>query len=247
MSQAIIVTGADFTGKGLGRSLRLTSDRTNLMGEFILGRNQATSIFNSAYDGAPNAVAFGTLTYSDHYANPAGANYFRTPIQTAQNMTMLAVVAPGATATSEIYVSSSSGNGSNGYFLAGGLSTTKAGLSTTTSAGATQQVLLVGDQSTPLTDFRAIAGRIGGLSNWSLEIDEFKGGQRVQSNASTATGTRTVDSQVFCIGSIGGSATFNSAKDTAAVLLWHRLLTDQELLDAYLECRTVLGRMGITC
>lgn len=247
MSQAIIVTGADFFGKGLGRSLQLTSDRASLMGEFILGRNQATSIFNSAYDGAPNAVAFGTLTYSDHYANPAGANYFRTPIASAENMTMLAVVAPGSAATSEIYVASSSGNGNNGFFLAGGLSTTRAGLSVTTSAGSAQQVLLDNNQSNPLTEFRAIAGRVGGLSNWSMEIDEFKGGQRVQTKSSTATGTRTVDSQVFCVGSIGGSATFNSAKDTAAILFWHRLLTDQELLDAYLECRTVLGRMGITC
>lgn len=245
MAQAIIVTGANFTDRGLGRSVRLTSDRTNLVGEFILGRDAATSTFNSASAGAAPATAVGTITYSDHYANPAGANFFSTPLTGATNLTMMAVVAPGASAETEIYLSSTNGADPNGFYL--GNAAGAAMLSVINAAGTPQQVTLGATLAGPLTDFRAVAGRIGGTSSFSLEIDEFKGGVRVQANSSTATGSRTVDTQTICIGSINGSSIWNSAKDTSAVLIWHRLLTDAELLAAYVECRDVLGRMGIQC
>jgi hypothetical protein len=245
MAQALIVSGQNFIGAGLGRALRLTSDRASLVGEFILGRDAATSAYNSAYDGAPNATAIGSLTYGDHFANPAGANYFRTMILGAENMTMMAVVAPGADANSEIYLASSS-NAVNSWYLAG-FSSNQPALSVINAASSAQQLLANAAQSTPYTDFRAIAGRVGGLSAWSMELDEFKGGTLVQNKSSTATGSRSVDSQVFCIGSIGGASTFNAAKNISAVLFWHRLLSDAELLAAYLEARNTLGRMGIAC
>jgi hypothetical protein len=245
MAQAIVVTGANFTSYGLGRALYLTSDRTSLAGEFIFGRDAATSTFNSATVSAAPATAVGSLTYSDHYANPAGVNFFSTAITGAANLTMMVVVAPGATATTEIYLSSTDGTGTNGFYL--GNQNGEAFFSVINGAGAQQKVTLAAPLAAPLTEFRAIAGRIGGTSSFTLEVDEFKAGARLQAASATATGTRTVDSQTFCVGSINGSTVFNSPKDTAAVLIWHRLLTDAELLSSYVQCRDVLGRMGISC
>lgn len=245
MAQAVIVNGANFTSTGLGRALRLTTDRTNLVAEFIFGRDAATSTFNSAYAGAPNATPFGTITYSDHYVNVAGANYLKTPLLGAANITMMSVVAPGSDAGTEIYISSTDGAGTNGFYL--GNQTGAAKVSVVNSAGTPQQAQIPAELTPPLTGFRAVAGRIGGTTTFTLEVDEFKGGALLQNASLAATGSRVVDTQTIDIGSIGGSTVFNSPKDTAAVLIWHRLLSDAELLVAYLECRTVLGRMGISC
>jgi hypothetical protein len=245
MAQAIVVTGANFISNGLGRAVYLTSDRTNLVGEFIFGRDAATSTYNSATSSSAPASAVGTLTYSDHYANPAGANFFSTSITGATNLTMLSIVAPGVSAETEIYFSSTDGAGTNGFYL--GNQGGDAFISVINSAGAQQKATLGAVLAAPLSEFRAIAGRIGGTTSFTLEVDEFKGGARLQAASATATGSRVVDSQTICIGSLNGSAVFNSAKDTSAVLIWHRLLTDAELLAAYLECRNVLSRMGINC
>lgn len=245
MAQAIIVTGANFLSSGLGRSLYLTSDRTNLVGEFIFGRDAATSLFNSAPNNSVNAEAVGTLTYGDHNIDAAGANFVRTGLLGATNFTVMAVVAPGNSSSEQIYMASTSGSGPNGFYLAN--FSGKPVLSLQNSAGTAQQAVADNSAASPLTEYRAVAGRVGGTSSYTLEVDEFKGGVRVQSKAATASGTRTVDTQTICVGSLNGSSIWNSTKTTAAALIWHRLLTDAEMLAAYVECRDVLGRMGIQC
>jgi hypothetical protein len=245
MSQALIVTGADFTSSGLGRSLYLTTDRTNLVGEYIFGRNEATTIFNSATPGSPTASVIGTLTYGDHFVDAAGANYIATNLQNNANLTFMVIVAHGAAATTELYLSSTNGAQANGFYL--GNQSGQASFFLANSSGGGNAVTLPNIVSSPLTDFRALCGRASGTTTYTLEIDEFKNGSLVQNASMTATGSRVVGTQVINIGTLDGSTIWNSPKNTAAALIWHRLLSDAELLAAYLECRTVLGRMGISC
>lgn len=245
MSQALIVTGANFTGTGLGRSLYLTTDRTNLVGEFIFGRDEATTIFNSATPGAATASVVGTLTYSNHFINPAGVNYVATTIQNAVSFTVMVIVAHGVDATTELYLSSTNGAQANGFYL--GNQSGQPNFFLANSSGGGNAVTLPNNVASPLADFRALCGRASGTTTYTLEIDEFKGGALIQNASMTAVGSRTVGTQVINIGSLDGSTIWNSPKNTSAVLIWHRLLTDAELLAAYLECRTVLGRMGISC
>lgn len=228
----------------LGRVPITVIQRASLKGEFIFGRDIATSCVNSAYDDAPDAVVIGSPTLGDHTAALAGTNYIDTRVSDNLALTVMVISSPGASLENEVYFASEqngvpqavllSYNGSpnvivQGYSASGIL--------------LTPGIAMPGSLTAPLTDYRAVTFRTDQAVNPTFKIDEFKAGIRTQGASTAQTGTRAAAIKTLAIGSLK-NATFTDVNNVCAVLIWHSHLSDADLLAAYLEARTYLADMG---
>ncbi|MEF2551980.1 hypothetical protein VQ042_11515 [Aurantimonas sp. A2-1-M11] len=238
---------ANYSSSNVGRFLNLTTDRAGLVGEFAFGRDLATSRVNAATLASTDAQAIGSPAYGDHkITNINYQNTLDLMVGDAENITVAAVFAYGGSA-SRIYMATGPG-GVLGQLALFQLSDTVQRLQVATSAGSVSglSIDLTGAPAAPTSEFRMVSGRVGGLVNPSLAIDEFKGGVRVKGNTATGTATRVVDTRKVALGTLRNSSLANPS-DFAAALVWHRVLTDSELLSAYGEVRTALAVYGIAC
>lgn len=240
----LTVTGADFSANNLGRVVKLTSDRTGLVGEYIFGRNRATSLINGV-DGGITPTVNVDPTYGDHRASvdAATSKYFNTLVADADDLTLALVLAYPANAyASRTLFGTGVGHKLNMYATA----SPGVRLQVVATDATAPEAVLAAPQA-PLTDFRMLTGRINGPTNISLEVDEFKGGERVQNVLVETVKSRVPDTTPIAIGTLLNTTTYALGYDVAAALIWHRTLSDAELLAAYLEVREVLGGMGIAC
>lgn len=215
----------------------------------MFGRNLATSRINSAVVGAKPAFQVGTPTFASHkITGVTYQHYLDTQIADAVDITVAIVASPQASASGDGYVGTGSASGGTGQFVLynlGGNITIQCINSSNSSTGL---VCSTSGETTPLTDFRMISGRISGLVNPTLKVDEYKGGAHTKGNSATGSATRVVATttpKTLAIGSKFSSLT--GAIDVAALLIWHRMLSDAELLAAYLEVEATLDTFGITC
>lgn len=235
--------GADFSAGNLGRVIQLTTLRDQLKGEFIFGRNAKTTTLNSAYAGAPPAFVVGAPVYADHRINNVDfQNYLDTTILDNVDITVAVVVAPGATASFDTYMSTGPAAGKQLALYCAANITFQAVNAASSPTGLLAQV---STPTTPLTDFRMIAGRMSGAVNPTIKLDEYKNGIHTQSAAVTGSATRVVDTRSLAVGSLK-AAGFAGVMDFSAALIWHKMLSDSEMLQAYLETQAVLREMGIT-
>jgi len=238
-----VYQGANFAASGLGRSARLTEHRTDLVGEYLFGRDVNTSVPNLANPDLP-LIVHGTPTFDARAATLAQANWFDTQILDSQELTLLTVVAlagataplitnydgANVTAVTSLHVSSNSIQG-----LACG----------TDNA---QQVLSSRSMATPTTDFRIICMRTTGAANFVGRIDQFKAGVREGGTTTNSTKTRkVVTDKAFAIGSSRGSNGFAGATTVAAAAIWHGYLSDADLLAVAQEITAGLDAVGIDC
>ncbi len=241
----ITVPGADFSSRNLGRVLKLTTDRTNLVGEYILGGNLAASKYNGANPDLPMSVV-GTPTYSDGHVTLGQNNWFDTFIQDAAELTMMLIA--DAASTGSIYLGNFNGLNTVDCIL---LYKNNSNIVAQSSAsdGTTQTLDSSVSGTGANTDFRGLAMRTVGSTDYVSKLDHFKGGVRAAGGSQTNTGkTREVQSTpTFAIGSSRGNAFFPGPVNVAAALVWHRALTDAELLAAYLEVRSVMAGRGVDC
>lgn len=241
---AIKDAAADYSGANAGRVLALTTDRAGLVGEFLFGRNQATSVFNSASDGAAGGVMHGTVAYDDHFLDDFGdAAWLDTGVGDAATLTVLVVSKPAANASFICYAGTGTAGGAQLalYRVGGGLTWQHCNASNVT----TGLVVATGTPTAPDTDYRGLAGRTNGLVNPPMKVDEFKGGVRTQGASITGSATRVLDTRPILIGTIGAGVFSGGEADFAAALIWHRYLSDAELLAAYIEARATLALLGI--
>jgi hypothetical protein len=235
---------ANYASNNVGRVIRLTSNRTNLKGEFLLGRDFATSKFNSAYDGAPAAVAGGAPTYGTHKVTVDGTNYLDTLIGDNADITIAVVTTNNAGITTFLATPFGTAGGQLALFRSGaGL---QANMQVTNAANSATGLIATtpGSITTPITDFRMLSGRVSGLVNPSIKVDEFKGGARVQGASVAGSATRQLTDKTI---RLAGLSAIPGAIDQTAVLIWHEMLSDAALLAAYQEVRTQMATMGITC
>lgn len=234
---------ANYAANNVGRAIQLTTDRASLMGEFLLGRDEATTVFNSAYEGAPPGTMVGAPTYGDHRITGCDqTNYLNTGITDAANISILAIYSPGGAVTGDGVFGT---GGVSGAQIAGFVNGANLQLQCATSGNSTTGLSVTCTApGTNLSDYRGLAGRIGGTVNPTLKIDDFKDGARVTGGSATGSATRGIDTRNIRIGTWGSSS---GLVDVAAALIWHRLLTDAEMLAAYQEVRATLAQWNLAC
>lgn len=235
------IPGADFSGKNLGRVLKLTTDRTGLVGEYILGRNAKASAYNGANPDLP-ALIVGAPVYKASYCTLSRYNYLNTLLLDAAEVTLLAI---GSSAGNSSYIGQ--------FGIAGGGATThlwgdNSGVNGY-STGNTSNVQAASPWSPARgAGFRGLAFRSVGATNFKSVVDQFYSAVRTGKTETTSTQTKLVHpTKTFAIGSPHGGATFAEAVNIAGALIWHKALTDAELLAAYLEARAALAPRGIIC
>lgn len=241
---------ANFTAAGLGKS-QITTNRTGLVAEFLFGRDLATSKVNSA--GAKVAAAVfsnGTAVppvYSDHRVSLGSGTGLDSGVAPVGAMTMLGImqadVVDGAALSSGVFYFGATAADAGRAMLCtktGGTSNPGFGL-----GGASGTIPLTNLPQRPLTDFRGMALRIGGIATGSAyAVDEMKAGVRVQGIAGTTTtdrGTLTGTIEIGATGNVGTGGSWDSKVNYAAAVFWNRYLTDGELLAAYQEVRAFLA------
>lgn len=230
---------ADYSERNIGRAIQLTADRTNLVGEYLFGRNFNTSKPNSAAPANPLSTV-GTHTYGTRKVTMSGAsNRLELNVPDAQELTVL-VIASAANNCQFL----GSFNGSNSTDCAallrptGGIQGQVAAADNT--AVTTTAIAVSGTASEP----RGVAMRTTGSADFVIKVDQFKAGARINGVSEPKAGkTRKVSSNTF---RIGAPTTFYIGSfDTYAALIWHRALGDVELLAAYQEVFDFFEQLGI--
>jgi len=250
----IISPTADFSASGLGRGLFLTTNRTNLISEFLFGRNLATSRVNSAGMKANAAEALTGAAvapvYGDHEAelgNGAGIDTLVAMPGVAHTMLLVCGVqgADAATLATDTILSGVS-SGFNGRLAvtvaAGKLTFSLADVSATPAS-------LPNLPARPLSAHRCLIASISGSAAASImTIEEFAGGQLLQSASAPTAGARTAPAGTIVVGNSShiGPGTFPARVKHAARLDWDRQLSAAERLAAYQEVRAILAGMGKT-
>ncbi|RDI25187.1 hypothetical protein DFR41_104244 [Pseudacidovorax intermedius] len=233
--QVIKVIGADTGSNNIGRSALLTSNREGLVGEYLLSKSAAASIQNTANSDKPLTVVGEPVFNPDHVVC-SSPNWFETGLYETAELTAM-VVCDAAV---------------NGAFLLG----TFAGSTGQRSMMMWQSALLVlqghgtdanGTNPTEnsssvaklnvTTDFRIVAGRISSGADYTLKLDQYKGGVQTSSAATVVAGkTRAVNgSRSIAIGSPRGAVSPGGLVKIAAVLLWARRFADAELASTFPE------------
>jgi hypothetical protein len=244
MTLRITVPGADYTASNLGRALKLTSDRVSLMGEYILGNSQTASVYNGANTTLPLTVT-GTPVYNAGYCTLAQANWFDTRIADNQDVTLLVI--GDAASTGGVYCGNFNGANSPDsvvLYKNGTSFVAQASANDGTTQAANSLVSITGADA----GFRGLALRASGSANFTIAMDQFEGGVRAGGTLTNTVKTREVQTTPnFAIGSSRGGALFPGPVNIAAVLVWHRALTDPQLLSAYQEMRATMASRGIAC
>ncbi|MFG1246809.1 hypothetical protein [Xanthobacter flavus] len=235
-----ILGSANAGAKNLGRR-PIISDRTNLVGEFFFGRDAATSIINMANASLP--LSAPTATYGARSATITGAGvYFETGIADAQELTILAV-GSFQNASSQIVGSYTATNAADTCALlhpSGGFSG-----QVPASDGTAQGTATLSPYS-PLTTVRALALRTTGSADFAIKVDQFRAGARLNGLSETKTGkTRKTSAQTFRIGAPASGSTYVAEQSPSAVAIWHRSMTDAELLAAYQDVFERFAEWGV--
>jgi hypothetical protein len=250
----IIAPTADFSAAGLGRALQLTTNRNGLVGEFLFGRNLATSRINSAGLKANAAEALiGTAQapapapiYGDHQVelgNGAGIDtgVVATPTQTIMLVATVASVDADQLPAIAILHGASFGDPARANM---GIQAPSINFSVSADGNA----VLPAKPSGAFTAPRALVSRIGGLAAGSVtKLDEYMGGVRTQGGSSAITNARPAPTYTTVIGNsntLAAGGAFQARLRYTSALIWSRMLTDAEVLAAYLELRMVLAQMG---
>jgi hypothetical protein len=247
----IITPTADFSASNLGRIIQLTTNRTGLVGEFIYGRNFATTALNSAGVGSGAILTQGTPpapVYGDHQLELGNGVGFNTNIPWSAAMTIMIATDIQQTDAASI---------TNSVLFIGSSVVDDGEVIMDAYVGTPMEFNAVGHglvnlpslPTRPLSDFRALTGRIGGLASGSpISIDEYKSGVRTQGRASTTTSARTLPNtgSVLIGGHIGypSGGSFSTRPLFVSALIWNVALSDAATLAAYLEFRTALAAMG---
>jgi hypothetical protein len=243
----LMVTGADYSASNIGRVIKLTTNRTGLVGEYLFGRNRATSLVNGVDGGTIPSVPVADPTYGDHVASmDASANkYINSGLSDADKITIAVVCAfPASAYVNRTLAGFGVGKSLNIY---SGPSSSF-GLATQATDATQPACGLPAAPTAPLTDPRMIVSRVDGPTNFSLNIDEYKNGGRTQgSGLVTTVKNRLAEATTkLSFGSLPSTGSFALGFDEVAALVWHRYLSDAEVLAMYLEVRTVLATMGKT-
>lgn len=242
----IISPTADFSASGLGRALQLTTNRASLVGEFLFGRNLATSRINSAGLKVPASEALvgapAVPVYGDHQMEVGNGAGLDTLVAATDAMTCM-VICTGETAGTQILLGADSAAAARFNLLTVG---TSANL--TVAGGNPAAVVLPGALTGNTTDFRALVMRISGVAaGAALAIDEYRGGVRTQGAKSALTATVARGAYTRVVGNsstIGANAGYTARNRFAAYLHWSAYLSDDAVLAAYAELRAVLAPMG---
>lgn len=245
MTLRITVPGADFSARNLGRVLKLTTDRTGLVGEYIFGGNLVASKYNGANPGVPMGVV-GTPTYAANYVTLAQTNWFDTYILDAADLTMMVIA--DASSTGASYIGNfAGGNNVDSVLLYKNVSSFSA--QSSANDGSAQVVGSAASVTGANSTFRGLSMRTMGTSDYQIKLDQFYNGARAGGSSQTNAGkTREVQTTpALAIGSSRGAGPFPGPVNIAAALVWHRALTDAELLAAYLGARSVMASRGVAC
>lgn len=244
MTLRITVPGAGFHANHVGR-IQLTTYRTGLIGEYILGGSAAASIYNGANPDRPLVVK-GEPTYGVGYCGLSQTSWFDTLLLDSQELTAL-VFCTAQSSTSMLFGNFTGGNIVDTVALYKNF-TDFVVQSCATDATLQQIVSSVNNLTGADESFRGLAIRTTGGVSYTSKIDQFKAGVRAGGTATTHTGkTREVQSTpAFAIGSSRGHQSLSGAVNVAATLVWNQSLSDADLLAAYLEARAVLAARGIT-
>lgn len=238
----ITIPGARFAENAIDRSIKLTTNRTGLVGEFIFGSYAAACNYNGADRTKPLRV-IGEPTFSQGRVALGQNNWLDTQSMfDTQELTFL--VFPARSASAAMPFGTFSGSNSGDTVSIYGNTGTMDMLVSTTGEPSTVSL------STPSIDvgsFYGIAGRTTGSANFTIKLDAFKGGARLGGVSAVQTGkTRKVTTTMpFAFGSSRGNASFPGPVVEAGGLVWNRALSDAELLAAYIEARTLFTARGI--
>jgi hypothetical protein len=228
---------------GKRRKLPLTTNRAALVGEFLLGRNIATSRVNSAGAGANGSeVLVGNPiapVYGDHQLELGNGAMLDTAVPATDAMTCL-VACTGDVSSAQVFLGAS-------VAASGRLNLLTGGASVVATLG-NSNLALPGALSGPAADFRVLVARLGGTAAGSpAAIDEYRAGVRVQGAKTTLAGALVRQDYTRVIGgssTIGAGAGYPVRNRFASYLHWSAYLSDADVLAAYLELRAVLAQMG---
>jgi len=246
MTLRITVPGADFSGVGIGRYLKLTTDRADLVGEYIFGKSKNASIFNGANNALP-LIETGAPVYDDASVTLSTSNWFDTLVSDAQELTLMVIADMNV---SGIHFIGNWGGVPSANQLTMYKNGSTVALQTPRAAGSPPSTIT---SSTGLSGigphFRGLACRTTGLVDFTSKVDQYRGGLHMGGASFVNAGeTRlVVPSPLISIGSARGSSIFPGPVKVAAALIWHRALSDADLLAAYQEARGVLAGRGIDC
>jgi hypothetical protein len=241
----IKVSGADFSDNAVGRMLPLTSNRTNLIGEYVFGGSLTRSRWNGA-DPSKHLTVLGTPTYGSGFVTLAAANWFDTVITESQEFTALVIA--DAVATSAAYVTNFDGT-NGGNYMSLYRTTGSFNLAVSATDSTAQNIASAATITGSDSGFRGLAMRTTGSVDYTSKLDQFESGVRAGGTSTTHTGkTRDVHvSPSFALGSSRGNAGMTGPINMAAALIWNVALSDAALLAAYQEARAVLAGRGIAC
>lgn len=243
MGLKIVVPGVDFSSVAIDRSNELTTNRTDLVGEYQFGASNSKSIFNSA-NSKPLLTVVGSPIYADNYVTLSQDNWFDTNLLDSQELTFM-IVCSGSTSQFNAFGNFNGSNTTDHVVLFSNVSG-KAKVQATSNDASVPYVELTAVDTT--SAFKALCGRTTGSSNYTIKADQFKDGALLSTITTKTTKTRKVQTTpTFAIGSSRGSATLSGTLNYAAVLVWNRCLSDAELLAAYKEVYANLAKVGISC
>lgn len=204
-----------------------STSRTSLVGEYLFGRDAATSKINLCGGVAP--IIVGAPTYAARYATFDQNNWFDTNLPDTQELTMLQVSAiPSGT---QAYLMGNYNN-SNGTDTTTFELTSGSLAAIACATDNTQQAFTSVTARTPRSEFTVKAVRTTGAADFVEKIDEYRGGVRVAGSTKTVTGkTRKVTTSAnMAIGSARGSSGFAGTLQCVGAAIWSRHVPDTELL-----------------
>lgn len=221
-----IFTGINAAPRALGRSERLIAAprRAGLRGEYLFGRDTATSAFNLA-GGQPLAFV-GAPEFSPRYARFSQIAWADTGLFDTPEATLLVVSAePTASAPLITTFDGTNGGDATAFNVSGG-NLQAYSVAADASVQTAQTAARV-----PLVEWTVKAMRISGGAAYSIVIDEYRQGARV-GGVVVATGKarKPCASAPFAIGSSRGSDGFKGDVFIAGAAIWSRGLSDAEVL-----------------
>jgi len=218
----------NFAGAAIRRLDRVTSIRTNLVGEFQLGRDKETSAFNLADPDAPLGVWTGGTTFDDRAGNTNQTNWLNTGVEDNVDLTVIWAGQLGTVGSCNM-VSNFPGSPNQDAIFLGLVSSSLNGFAANTDNTLTFSTVAGTYANT--TNMGVCALRTSSGTGYTIKTDVFKAGVRLAGNSATATGkTRVKSSRTLGIGGIGGSYSQAQTMSVYGALVYHANLSDAELL-----------------
>lgn len=217
---------ANFSGLGIGRRDRLTSIRTNLVGEFQLGRDKETSSFNLVTQ--TRGVWTGGETFGIRTGDTNKLNWLDTLVEDNPDITIIWAGQLSASGPCNM-VSNFTGSPNSDAIFLGLVGSQLNGFSCNTDN--TLSFATVPGSYANTTQMGVTSLRINSGSDYTIKSDVFRGGVRLAGQSATATGkTRVKSSRTLGIGGIGGSYSQDVTMSCYGALIYHTYLSDGDLL-----------------